>query len=246
MPIKDNSNKVTEFAEMAFDASTAAVSIASLAQPALAPLAPVFNLLSLPFAAHNHSLMRKQMKLLVDAFNILETRIEKLENLNEEQKRIFEINGYKIIDCCLHEKMKDKINIYAKIFSDGINSGIINEQNDLFDIQIDIINSLRLEDINLCRFLINYTKQETDSPFAHEFQIDDLEAFIVSNSNETETVNKYALRHLINLGLVDERIGTSAEINRTETIVYNDNIIYLYSLTQRFRMIYQIIVSSTT
>lgn len=245
MPIKDNSNKVTEFVEMAFDASAAAVSIASLAQPSLAPLAPVFNLLSLPFAAHNHSLMRKQMKLLVDAFNNLETRLEKLENLNEEQKRIFEINGYKIIDCCLHEKMKEKINIYAKIFSDGINSGIINEQNDLFDIQIDIINSLRLEDINLCRFLINYTKQETDSPFAYEFQIDDLEAFIVSNSNETETVNKYALRHLINLGLVDERIGTSAEINQTETIVYNDKIIYLYSLTQRFRMIYQIIVSST-
>lgn len=245
MPIKDNSNKVTEFVEMAFDASAVAVSIASLAQPSLAPLAPVFNLLSLPFAAHNHSLMRKQMKLLVDAFNNLETRLEKLENLNEEQKRIFEINGYKIIDCCLHEKMKEKINIYARIFSDGINSGIINEQNDLFDIQIDIINSLRLEDINLCRFLINYTKQETDSPFAYEFQIDDLEAFIVSNSNETETVNKYALRHLINLGLVDERIGTSAEINQTETIVYNDKIIYLYSLTQRFRMIYQIIVSST-
>lgn len=245
MPIKDNSNKATEFAEMFFDASGTAVSIASLAQPVIAPLAPVFNLLALPFAAHNQSLMRKQMTLLVDAFNNLETRLDKLENLNEEQKRIFEINGYKIIDCCLHEKMKDKINIYAKIFSDGIDSGDITEQNDLLDIQIDIINSLRLEDINLCRYLINFTKQETDSPFAYEFQIDDLEAFIVSNSNETDTVNKYALRHLINLGLVDERIGTSAEINNTETIVYNDKIIYLYSLTQRFRMVYQIIVSST-
>lgn len=139
--------------------------------------------------------------------------------------------------------MREKISAYSKILSMGINSGIIFEEDDLFDIQIDIINALRKEDIVLCNWLITFTKSETDTPFAYEFSIDELEAFIVNRSSEEQTINRYALKHLINLGLVDERLITSAEVNDSHAIVFSDNVIARYSLTQRFRMVYQIIMS---
>lgn len=243
MPIKDNSNKITETAEMVFDSLNVGFGVASLAQPLFSVFTPIFSLSALPFAMYNQSLAKKQVRLLVDGFNNLETRLDKLEKLNEEQKRAFQINGYKIIDCCLREKMKEKIDAYAKILSSGINSGDIFEQNDLFDIQVDIINSLRMEDIALCIQLIDFAKQNEKELFAFEFQYDELEAFVVFSSNEEKTVSKYALKHLVNLGLLDERIETSAAINDEETVVFNDRIIHLYSLTQRFRMIYQLIVS---
>jgi len=243
MPIKDNSNKITEKAEMIFQDFGVGFALAGLVNPVFSIFSPICNLISLPFAAHNRALANKQMNTIKEEFNKLETRFDRFERLTEEQKDTFLLNEYKFLDYALKEKMREKISAYSKILSMGINSGIIFEEDDLFDIQIDIINALRKEDIVLCNWLITFTKSETDAPFAYEFSIDELEAFIVNRSSEEQTINRYALKHLINLGLVDERLTTSAEVNDSHAIVFSDNVIARYSLTQRFRMVYQIIMS---
>lgn len=243
MPIKDNSNVVTEKVQMCLEATQIGFAIAGLGTPIVASIVPLISLIALPFISYNDSLIKKQLKIVVDEFNKLETKVEKLEKINEEEKHTFLLNEYKFFDCCLKEKIKEKIKIYSKIFSSGINSGYAFKQDDIFDIQMDIINSLRQEDLRLCNYLIEFTKEKTKTPFIYEFGYDDVEMFIAKLSNEEETLNKYALKHLISLGLIDETL-TSAEENTNGTIDIFKIAVSRYSLTQRFRMIYGVITSS--
>ena len=235
-------NKVTDKIEMFLQSTSVAFGIASVANPACGLVAPLINLAALPFHSYNSSLLEKQFSIIADEFNKLETKVSKLEQLSDNQKNTFLLNGYKFFDIVLKEKMKEKISIYAKILSEGINTGNIIEQNDFFDIQMDIINSLRHEDIALCNFIINFLSDKTDSPLTYQFTQSDLNDYIVATTDQEQVLNKYALRHLINLGLVDEEFLTDVQYE-DESLNINKSIITKYNLTQRFRMIYQTIMS---
>ena len=242
MPIKKNSNKLTEIIEMTLTSSGVALTTAGVANPLLGLIGGVVSIAALPFAAYNASLIRKQLDLIIDEFNRLETKMKKPTNLTEDQAKFLLLNEYKFFDYCLKEKMKEKIQAYAKVFSKGISNGTIIEESDLFDIQMDIINSLRIEDIVLLNHIFNYIEKEKLMPYIDEFKKDEIDSFIVVSTNEEESLNEYALRHLINLGLISEKISASLPNTVGDEISFSDDIIFKYSLTQRCKMIRDIIV----
>lgn len=242
MPIKENTNKVTDFVEMALESTATGLAVVSLVNPTMALAAPLFSIAALPFSAHNSSLIKKQLKTIIDEFNKLETKVYKLENLTKDQADIFLLNEHKFFEYCMKEKMKEKIQAYARIFSNGINSGMVLEGNDIFDIQMDVINSLRIEDIVLINQIYKFLKRENLAPYACEFQKENLNSFIVTETNEEETLNEYALRHLINLGLISERINATLPNTACDFLSFSDDLIFRYSLTQRCRMIHEAIM----
>ena len=241
--MKSNSNKITDKAEMVLTSTGIALTAAGSINPFAGLAGAVVSITALPFAAYNSSLIRKQLNTIIDEFNKLETRLDRLENLNEEQISHFLLNEYKIFDYCLKEKMRDKIQAYAKIFSSGINNCNVFEENDLFDIQIDIINSLRIEDIVLINQIFGFIEKEGLMPYACEFTKEELNSFIISSTDEKDVLNEYALRHLVNLGLISEKLSGSLPNVVGEEMTMSDEILFRYSLTQRCKMIRDIIVS---
>ena len=243
MPIKDNSNKFTDKLELVLTSGGVALAVAGVVNPALAAIGAVVNIAALPFSAYNSSLIRNQLSIIIDEFNKLETKVEKIVNLSEEQKNILLLNEYKFFDYSLKEKMKEKIQAYAKIFSHGISTGTIVEENDLFDIQMDIINSLRTEDIVLMNQLYSFVEKNNLDPYLSKFKKRDINAFIYLSTNGRESLNEFALRHLVYLGLISEKANGSLPNTVGSKIKFSDDIVFVYSLTQRFKMIRDIIVN---
>lgn len=241
MPIKDNTNKVTQFAEMALESTAAGLSVVGVNDPKVSLGSIILNIAALPFAAHNSSLVRKQLKVIIDEFNKLETRVDKLENLTEDQTDNIMLNEYKFFEYCLKEKMQEKIKAYACIFSNGINNGTVLEENDIFDIQMDVINSLRIEDIVLLNQIYRFLEKNDLFPYACEFRKDDLNLFIVSETSGEETINEYALRHLVNLGLIREKMNAALPNTVGDYISISDDLVFSYSLTQRCKMIREVV-----
>lgn len=241
MSIKSNTNELTDKLEMVFTSGGVALSAAGMVHPFAGLLGLVANIAALPFASYNSSLIRKQLDVIIDEFNKLDTRVEKIEALNEKQKDILLLNEYKFFDYCLKEKMREKIQAYAKILSQGINSGTIIEENDLFDIQMDIINSLRIEDILLINQIYGFMDRYNLVPYSSKFKKSDLEAYVFGTTGK-KSLNEYAFRHLINLGLLLEITSGSLPNVVGEKISFSDNLIFKYVLTQRCKMIYDVIV----
>lgn len=242
LSLKSNENKVTENLEVILTSSGLALTAAGTTNPVLGLIGVALSIASLPFAAHNASLIRKQLKQIIDAFNDLNTRLENLENINENQSTILFLNEYKFFDYALKEKTKEKIQAYAKVFSEGINDKTILEESDLFDIQMDIINSLRMEDIVLLNQIFTFIEKEKQMPYLSEFTKEEIEAFIITNTPEEETLNEYALRHLVNLGLVKERFDAVIPNTVGDNHILSGDTAFYYSLTQRCKMIRDIIV----
>ena len=144
-------------------------------------------------------------------------------------------------DYCLKEKMKIKIEEYSKIFAKSINDGVATEENDAFDIQMDIINSLRAEDIELLSYIIEYLRKNNMPLFIGQFDKYHLKTIVESISTNGCTLNEYALRHLINLGLVSETINAKLPNVVGDEASFYDEILFKYSLTQRCGMIYEAI-----
>lgn len=241
MPIESNANKATERASMVLTSSGLALTVAGTFNPIAGLAGAVLNIASLPFAVYNTSLVRKQLEQIIEEFNKLDTRLERLENINENQSTMLFLNEYKLLDYALKEKMLEKIQAYAKIFSEGVNNGTVLEENDLFDIQMDIINSLRTEDVVLLNQLFDFVEKEKELSYLSEFTKEEIDAFITANTSDEESANEYALRHLINLGLVKERLNTSSPQVDDGHLSFTDKIVSNYSLTQRCRMIRDII-----
>ena len=243
MSIKDNSNKLTDKLELVLTSSGVALTVAGAVSPFATAIGAVVNIGALSFAAYNSSLIRKQLNIIIDEFNKLETKVEKIASLSDEQKNILLLNEYKFLDYSLKEKMKEKIQAYAKIFFHLINTGNIIEENDLFDIQMDIINSLRTEDIILMNQLYSFIEKNNLNPYLSKFKKHDLNAFVYFSTNKRESLNEFALRHLVYLGLISEKANGTLPNTVGDKITFNDDIVFTYSLTQRFKMIRDIIVN---
>lgn len=244
MPIKNILNNKTDKIAMALDSASHALTVSSVVNPVNGVIGGIVNLISLPFHAYNNDLLIRQINIVISEFNKLETKVNNIEALTEDEKSNFLLNEYKFFDYVLKEKMKEKIVVYAKIFSNSINSRDIFTEDDFFDLKMDIINSLRLEDIKLCKQIIEFLKTKTEFPLAYEFIKEDLECYIVSSTNCDETLNNYALKHLVSLGLLNERYATSAEFEDSENVVLNDRILSAYCFTQRFKMIYEVVMKN--
>lgn len=253
MAIKNNRNKYSEKAEMMLtSAGTALVAASAI------PDAPIvvgwagilFNLAALPFGAYNSSLIRKQLDTIIKEVNKLETRMEKLENLTEEQRNIFLLNEYKFFDYCLREKMKEKIKAYARILSNGVNDGTVFEEDDSFDIQMDIVNSLRIEDIVLIkqinRFLELYYPSLEEAVrwryiSCNGFSKGDLVQYVRNSKRIKGEFNENAFRHLISLGLISEFVKGKIENVSGHMSITGDDI-FRYSLTKRCKEICEKII----
>lgn len=241
MPVKKESNKKSECAELVLQSASVGFAAAGLINPIANIVAPLFNIASLPFAAHNYSFVKRKINEIIDVVNKQEIRLDKIEKMSEEQKELLSLNGYKFFDYCLKEKMKTKIESYSKIFANSVNNGTAMEENDIFDIQMDIINSLRLEDIELLSYIIEYLKKNNLPLFVGQFDRYRLKVIVESSSKHGNTLNEYALRHLINLGLISETINAKLPNVVGDETSFNDEIFFKYSLTQRCRMIYETI-----
>ena len=195
------------------------------------------------FAAYNNSFINKKVNEIIDEVNKHAIELDRIRRLSEEQSETLTLNGYKLFDYCLKEKMKIKIQAYAKIFANSINDGSAVEENDIFDIQLDIINSLRIEDIELLNTIISYLKNNKLPLYVTHFRKDDLKMIVRGNSNNKNTLNEYALRHLINLGLISESISAKLPNVVGDEATFSDEILFKYSLTQRCKMVYDTIVN---
>lgn len=243
MAIKEETNKISEYAELFFDSASVGFAVSGLANPAAGLIAPLISFAALPFASHNHSFIKRKINEIISEVNKHEIRLDKIEKLSEGQKEILTLNGYKFFDYCLKEKMKSKIQAYAKIFADSIGNGSAMEENDIFDIQMDIINSLRTEDIELLNYIIIYLKNNRKPLFVGTFDKHYLKTIVASSSKGKDTLNEYALRHLINLGLISEEINAKLPNVVGEEASFSDELLFKYSLTQRCRMIYEAIIA---
>lgn len=243
MSIKDNSNKLTDKLELILTSSGVALTAIGTINPVANVIGLAVNIAALPFAMYNSSLIKKQLSIIIDEFNKLETKVDKIVSLNEEQKNVLLLNEYKFLDYSLKEKMKEKIQAYAKIFSHGISSGAILEDNDSFDIQMDIINSLRTEDIILLNQIYSFVEKNNLNPYLSKFKKHELNAFIVVSTNKQDSLNEYALRHLVYLGLLSEIANASLPNTVGDEISFSDDIIFNYSLTKRCKMIRDIIIN---
>lgn len=243
MSVKEEINKLSECAELVFESSSVAFATAGLVNPIAGIIGPLINIAALPFAAHNYSFIKRKINEIISEVNRHEIRLDKIEKMTEEQKETLTLNGYKFFDYCLKEKMKSKIQAYAKIFADSIGNGSAMEENDIFDIQMDIINSLRTEDIELLNYIITYLKNNRKPLFVGTFDKYYLKTIVASSSKGKDTLNEYALRHLINLGLISEEINAKLPNVVGEETSFSDELLFKYSLTQRCRMIYDAIIA---
>lgn len=243
MSVKEETNKLSECAELVFESSSVAFATAGLVNPIAGIIAPLINIAALPFAVHNYSFIKRKINEIISEVNRHEIRLDKIEKMTEEQKETLTLNGYKFFDYCLKEKMGIKIQAYAKIFADSVNSGSAMDENDAFDIKMDIINSLRIEDIELLNYIIANSKNKGLPLFVGAFDKYHLRTIVASSSNGKDTLNEYALRHLINLGLISETISAKIPNVVGENVTFSDEILFKYSLTQRCRMIYEAIIN---
>lgn len=234
--------KITERLQMVLDSVSVGLSIASISNPCLTPIIPFVNVGSLMLNQYNSSLFSEQIKKIMDSFNSLETRVTKIEVASEKQKQTLLLNELKYFEYSLKEKMEEKIRAYSKVLSDGINKGYALDDGDLFDIQLDIINSLRMEDIVLLNQIISFVKLNSKHLFSFPFSIGDIDVYLYSCGYAEKTHNKYALRHLVSLGLIDESIKGSLPNVVGEALSFNNDLLFVYSLTQRCKMIYDTIL----
>ena len=198
--MKKINNGVCETVSMVCESMSVGFSLAGTVNPSIGYLGPIFNLLSLPFAAQNQKIIKNKINEICEEVNKLTIKFDNLENLVDKEKEFFIINESKFWDFCLREKYRDKIKIYAKVFCNSINNTSIFAENDEFDIQMDLINSLRLEDILFCKKIIVFFKIDFKSM---NFPIVTEEDLL--NIFETREEYLYPINHLCNLGLVFEK-----------------------------------------
>lgn len=241
MTIKDESNNLSECAELVLSSAGVGFAAVGLFNPIAGFIAPLFSIGALPFAFHNSSFTKRKINEIIAEVNKHEIRLSKIEKMSDKQNEMLTLNSYKFFDYCLKEKMKVKIQAYAIIFSKSINDGSALEEDDMFDIKIDIINSLRTEDIELLNIIFSFCNNNHLSTFGGHFKKNDLKSFLIYSGSKKE-LNEYAFKHLITLGLISERLKASLPNVVGEKMTFNDNIAYDYSLTQRCKMIYDAIV----
>ena len=243
MAIKNESNNLSECAELVLDSASVGFAAAGLFNPVAGLIAPLFSVGALPFAFHNSSFTKRKINEIIAEVNKHEIRLSQIEELSEKQNEMLALNSYKFFDYCLKEKMRAKIQAYAIIFSKSINDGSALEEDDLFDIKIDLINSLRKEDIELLNTIFSFCKDNHLSAFECHFKKNDISAYLFYSEAKKE-LNEYAFKHLITLGLISERLKAKLPNVVGEKLSFNDNILYDYSLNQRCKLIYDAIVDS--
>ena len=108
---------------------------------------------------------------------------------------------------------------------------------------MDIINSLRLEDIVLLNFIFSYLENKKLPAYSSEFGKKDINSFIFGITKEKNALNEYALRHLVTLGMINERMNAKLPNTVGENIRFNDEIVFRYLLTQRCKMIRDVITT---
>lgn len=95
MAIKEESNHVSEFAEVFLDSVSVGFAVVGVVNPAASLIAPLINLASIPFAVHNSSFAKRKINEIISEVNKHEIRLEKIEKITEEQNEILTLNGYK-------------------------------------------------------------------------------------------------------------------------------------------------------
>ena len=242
MPKDTNSEPLTSKLELVAGSAAIAFSLAGLFIPVLLPVATIIDLAAFSLNAHNQNMLCKRLARIEAITNQFEVQTEQYDQADEEQREILSLNTTKYLEYALREKMELKIHMLAKIYVEGINNGSAFANDDWIDIKMEIIYSLRMEDIALLGYIVSLVQHRLAKGLSNEFEQETISVWVTNQGN---VLNRYALRHLVNLGLLEERMEAAVGEVGDGAWVIDDRIKFFYSLTDRFEAIQEAISPKT-